>query len=286
MSKRNKNIIKIGIIGIMINMTLSITKIILSLLSNSVVLMADAFNNITDTTSSLITIIGFKLVNKKPTKTYPYGYARYEYISSFLISIFMIIMSIFFILESINKIILKEPLIINNITYLVLLITLSLKIIQFIYYKKQNKKINSVTLKATTLETRNDILTNISIILSMFLYNLFNINIDGYIGLIISIILTYSSIKMFLESLSLLVGKTSNEEIINILNKLQSYKNIKSINNIMIHNYGIGINYIVIHLEINDKLKIKSIFKLIEKIKNDFKKDNYNISVQIENKSK
>ena len=86
--RRNKEGIKVGIIGIMINLSLAITKVILSLITNSVSIMADALNNITDTTSSLLTIIGFKIGNKKPTKLHPYGYARYEYISSFLISIF------------------------------------------------------------------------------------------------------------------------------------------------------------------------------------------------------
>ena len=104
MDKRNKEGIKVGIAGILINLFLAIVKIILSMCTNSVSIMADALNNITDTTSSLLTIIGFKLNNKKPTKTHPYGYARYEYISSFLISVFMLIMSFIFVVKSILKI--------------------------------------------------------------------------------------------------------------------------------------------------------------------------------------
>ena len=285
MNKRNKMGVKVGMFGILINFSLAITKVILSLMVNSVSIMADALNNITDTTSSILTIIGFKLGNKKPNKHHPYGYARYEYISSFLISLFMIIISTTFVIKSIIKIINPEILIINNITYLILFIALSIKVIQYFYYISMNKKIKSLSLKATSIETRNDIITNTSIIISMFIMEKFNINIDGIIGLIVSLLLVISSIKLFSESISLLIGELPSEEIIsNIKDKIISYKEVLGMHELMIHNYGVNINYISVHLEVNKSMKLKKINELCNKIEKDFKNENYNIVIHIEPK--
>jgi cation diffusion facilitator family transporter len=278
--KRYKNAIKLGIVGIIINLFLTTIKIILSYFTNSVSILSDAINNLSDMTSSVLTILGFKLSNKKPSKTHPYGYARYEYISSFLISIFMFITSIIFIIESISKIIYPEKLVINKITYLILLITLIIKISQFIFYKTMKKKINSLSIDAIIIETRNDIITNISILISMLVIQKLNINIDGYISLVISIILIKSSIEMLKNSIDFLIGKAHNqEEIKNIKNKILIHKEIKNINKILIHNYGENINYIDIHISLNKKEKINNIKKLISKIENSFEE---NITIQID----
>lgn len=277
---RYKNGIKVGMIGIVINLLLSTTKIILSYYINSVSLLADAVNNFNDMTSSILTVLGFKLSNKKPNKKHPYGYARYEYISSFLISIFMTIMSILFIIESISKIIKPEKLEINKITYFILFITLIIKTLQYFYYKKMSKKLKSLTLDATTLETRNDIITNISILISILFIQKTNYNIDGYIALIVSFILIKSSVQMLKESIYELIGKAPSDEMLRkIKNKLLKNKEIKKINRIIIHNYGENINYINVHIKIDKKEKINNIIKLIKKLEKEF--DN-NITIQID----
>lgn len=277
---RYKNGIKVGLIGIMINLLLSTTKIILSYFVNSVGLLADAINNLSDMTTSILTVIGFKLSNKKPNKTHPYGYARYEYISSFLISIFMTLISTLFIIESISKIIKPENLIINKMTYIILFITLLVKLFQYIYYKNVSKKLNSLTLEATIIETRNDIITNISILLSMLFIQKTNYNIDGYIALIVSFILIKSSIKLLKESINTLIGKQSSKEMMSEINKkVLENKEVKKINKIMIHNYGYNINYISIHLKLNKNIENKEMKKLINKIEKQFNKK---ITIQID----
>lgn len=278
--KRYKNGIKVGLIGIIINLFLATTKIILSYFVNSVSLLADAINNFNDMTSSILTVLGFKLSNKKPTETHPYGYARYEYVSSFLISIFMTIMSLLFIFESISKIIKPEQLAINKITYIILLITLIVKILQYIYYKKMTKSLNSLALEATSLETRNDIIANTSILISMIIIQKTNYNIDGYIALIVSFILIKSSIQMLKESLYVLVGKPPSIQMIEEVNKkILKYKEIDEINKIIFHNYGENINYINIHIKISKKVKLNNIKNIIKKIEEEF---NQNITIQID----
>lgn len=281
--KRCKEGVKVGIVGIILNLILGIIKIILGIYVNSISILADAFNNLTDMTSSILTIVGFKLSNKKPTQTHPYGYARYEYISGLLISIFMVIMSSIFVIESLIKVINPEKILINKMIYIILFITLLIKIIQMLYYLKMTKKISSISLKATTIETRNDIITNISILISMYIMNIYNINIDGLIGLIVSLILVLSSIKMFKETVYPLIGIVPNEEKIkNIENILLSYKQVQGIHDLMIHNYGVGIDYITVHIEIESNLSIIEMQKLTNKIEKDFKKNDLNINIHVD----
>lgn len=281
--KRCKEGVKVGIVGIILNLILGIIKIILGICVNSISILADAFNNLTDMTSSILTIVGFKLSNKKPTQTHPYGYARYEYISGLLISVFMVIMSSIFVIESLIKVINPEKILINKMIYIILFITLLIKIIQMLYYLKMTKKISSISLKATTIETRNDIITNTSILISMYIMNIYNINIDGLIGLIVSLILVLSSIKMFKETVYPLIGIVPNEEKVkNIENILLSYKQVQGIHDLMIHNYGVGIDYITVHIEIESNLSIIEMQKLTNKIEKDFKKNDLNINIHVD----
>ena len=270
-----------GVFGIIINLILSVSKIIIGFLSNSISIMIDAFNNLTDLITSFITILGFKLSDKKPNQFHPYGYARYEYISGVLISLFMLVMGIIFTFESINKIIHPSVLEINFVTFLVLFIALILKILQMIVYMNISIYINSKTLKTNAIEARNDVITSISIFVSMIIMKIFNINIDGYLGLMVSIIILYSSISLFKEELNELVGTNPNKETIEkYKNKLLSYKNIKGIHALMIHNYGVNNNYMIVHAEMNSNLSMIKSHEIIDKIEKDFK-ELYNINLTI-----
>lgn len=278
--ERNKKGIIVSFIGIFLNFILGLIKIILSFKTHSISILTDAVNNLTDMTSSIITMIGFKLSSKKPNKKHPFGYARYEYIAGFIISSIMLVMSVTFVIKSINKIINPEKLIINNLTFIILFITLIVKILQMILYKKSSIKLKSSSLKAASIETRNDVITNASILISMFIMKIYNINIDGYIGLIVSIILVYSSIKTLKEMMDFLVGiKPSDEKIKYIKDKILSFKEIKEITNIKIHNYGINVDYVTINIKAYSN---KKLIKLISLIKEEFEKENIDITIQID----
>ena len=152
-----------GIFGIFTNLILGIIKFIIGIISNSVSIMADAINNIADTASSILTIIGFKLASKKPDKKHPYGYARYEYISGFVIALLMLLMGLTFAKESIIKIFNPEELTINAATYIILTIAIIGKFIQMFVYLDFSKAINSNTLKTNAIDTRNDIISTTTV---------------------------------------------------------------------------------------------------------------------------
>ena len=155
-----------GVFGIITNAILGIIKLLIGILSNSISIIVDAVNSLSDMVTSILTIVGFKLSSKKPNHKHPYGYARYEYVFGLFISIFMLAVGIIFIKESITKILKPESLEINTLTFVILIISIILKIIQMIVYFDFANSIKSKTLKANAVDTRNDILTTTSILIS------------------------------------------------------------------------------------------------------------------------
>ena len=263
-----------GVFGIFTNLILGIIKFIIGIISNSVSIMADAINNIADTASSVLTIIGFKLANKKPDKEHPYGYARYEYISGFVIALLMFIMGLTFAKESILKIFNPEELTINTVTYVILIIAIAAKLIQMFVYLDFSKAINSNTLKTNAVDTKNDIISTTTILISMIIMGIFNINIDGYLGLVVSGLIIYSSIGLIREVLEPIIGIVPTEERIEeVTKKLLSYDCVRGIHDLRIHNYGVHNDFITVHVEINSDMNMIKAHDLMDNIEKDFKKD-------------
>ena len=263
-----------GIFGIFTNLVLGIIKFIIGIISNSVSIMADAVNNIADTASSVLTIVGFKLSNKKPDKEHPYGYARYEYVSGFVIALLMFIMGLTFAKESIIKIFNPEDLIINNITYIILVIAIFGKLIQMFVYLDFSKAINSNTLKTNAVDTRNDIISTTAILISMIIMGIFKINIDGILGLAVSGLIIFSSIQMIKEVLEPIIGIIPTEEKVNeITKKILSYSSVKGIHDLVIHNYGVHNDFATVHVEVDSNMDILIAHDLMDNIERDFKKD-------------
>ena len=234
--------------------------------------MADGINNLADAGSSIITLIGFKLSSKKPDKDHPYGYARYEYVAGFVIAIMMLIMGLTFAKEAIVKIFSPEELTINWITYLILVIAIIGKGIQMLVYLDFSKAINSNTLKANSVDTRNDIISTTAILISMIIMGIFKINIDGLLGLAVSGFVIYSSIQMIKEVLEPIIGIVPTEEQVKeISEKLLSYEYVEGIHDLVIHNYGVHNDFVTVHVEIDSKLDIMKAHDMMDNIEKDFR---------------
>lgn len=280
---RNKYGRVAGIYGIISNAILTIIKFIIGFISNSVSIMADAINNMSDMASCVFTIIGFKLTGKKADRDHPYGYARYEYVFGFVISIFMIIIGLLFIKESIIKIIHPEELVINIYTYIVLVLAIIIKVTQMIVYIDFSKSINSSALKASAIDTRNDILSTSAILISMIVMNIYKINIDGYIGLLVSLFVIYSSIRVMKETLDPIIGSVpSKEQVDELKRKLLSYDKVLGIHDLIIHNYGVGNDYVIVHIEIDSKINLVDAHDIADRIEDDFKDEGIDLTVHID----
>lgn len=270
-----------GIFGIISNLILGIIKLIIGFISNSVSIMADAVNNLSDMLSSILTIIGFKLASKKPTHEHPYGYARYEYVSGFAIAILMLIMGLVFAKESIMKIIYPEELVINNIIFLILFIAIVGKACQMFVYLDFSKAIESNTLKTNAVDTRNDIISTTAILISMLIMKKLNINIDGYLGLVVSIFVIYSSVQMVKEVLEPIIGIIPTKEQVNeITQRILSYDYVQGIHDLVIHNYGVHNDFATVHVEIDSKMDMLEAHDLMDNIENDFR-ENLGMSLTI-----
>ncbi len=271
---RNKYGKVAGIFGIITNLFLGIIKLVIGYISNSVSITADAVNNISDTASSALTIIGFKLANKKPNHDHPYGYARYEYVSGLVIAMLMLIMGLVFAKESIVKIIHPEELAINIATYIVLFIAILGKGLQMFVYLDFAKAIDSSALKTTAVDTRNDIISTTAILISMFIMTALKINIDGYLGLAVSAFVIYSSCQMIKEVLEPIIGIIpTKERVEEIRKKLLSYDYVQGIHDLVIHNYGVHNDFITVHVEIDASMDMVKAHDLIDNIENDFKRE-------------
>lgn len=263
-----------GIFGIITNLLLGIFKLIIGFISKSVSITADATNNLSDCINCIVLILGFKITNKKPTKEHPYGFARVEYLSGLIISLVMLMMGLIFVKESIVKIITKDPIESSLFIIIVLVIAILVKLAQMIVYSSFSKAINSSTLKANAIDTRNDIISTTSILITIILNYVFDINLDGYIGLIVSILVIISSLKTIKEVIEPIIGISPTKEYIDLIeNKLKSYDVVIGIHDLLIHNYGENNNFVTVHCEVNSKDSIIKTHDLIDNIERDFKEE-------------
>ncbi len=261
-----------GIFGICTNLLLGTVKLAVGFISNSVSIMADAANNISDMATSVITLIGFRLSRKKPDREHPYGFARYEYVTGLLIGVFMFVMGILFAKESFVKILHPQELTISSSTYLILGIALAVKIFQMCEYFHFAKAIDSGTLKATATDSRNDVITSAGILASMVVMGVFKLNIDGYVGFAISVLVIISSVGTVKEALQPIIGIIPTQEQVKALEaKLTSYPAVLGVHDMIIHNYGVRCDFVTVHCEVDASRNICDIHDDMDRIEDDFR---------------
>lgn len=263
-----------GAFGIITNLILFLIKFVIGLIANSVTIIADAFNNLSDSGSCILTILGFKLANKPADKEHPYGHARYEYIAGIIISLLILSMGIIFAKSSIEKIFSPEAINLSTATYIILIIAIIGKLIQMLVYLDFSKTINSATIKANAMDARNDIITTTAVLIAMIIMGKFNLNIDAYMGLIVSVFIIISAINSLKETINPLLGIVPTEEKVKeIKEKILSHKPIRGIHDLVIHNYGVGNDFVTVHAEVPDTMGILEAHDLADNIEREFKND-------------
>lgn len=271
---RNRYGIVSGIFGIITNFLLFTIKCIIGLLSHSVTIMADAFNNLSDSGSCLLTILGFKLANKPADQKHPYGYARYEYMTGMGIAILILMMGVLFAKSSIDKIFAPEEIILTTSTYVVLVIAILGKVCQMLVYLDLAKSIHSQTIKATAMDARNDVLSTSAVLLAMMIMGIFHLNIDAYMGLLVSLFIIISAAKMVKETMDPLLGVVpSKEQVKQIKKKILDHPEIKGIHDLVIHNYGVGNDFVTVHAEIPADMDMLVAHDLMDTIEREFKEE-------------
>lgn len=263
-----------GLFGIVTNFILGVAKYVVGTIANSVSIMADAVNNIADMATSIITLVGFKLAGKKPDRQHPYGHARYEYVTSFVVSIFITVMGIKFAVESAQKIANPSEIEISTITYVILSASIVVKLLQMLVYKHFAKAISSQALETTAMDSRNDIISSAAILVAMAVMGICNLNIDGYIGCVISALIIVSGVSALKEGLEPIIGIVPTDEQVKMIEeKIKSYDVCLGIHDMVIHNYGVNNDFVTVHVEVDSSKPSLEIHDKIDNIESDFRKD-------------
>ena len=281
---RNQYGIVAGIFGIVTNLILFLIKLVIGIIANSVTIMADAFNNLSDFGSCIVTIIGFKLASKPADKEHPYGHARYEYVTGIIVSLLMLVMGVIFAKTSIEKIFAPEEIKLGIETYTVLIVAILGKVLQMVVYLDFAKSIKSSTIKATAMDARNDILTTLTVLITMIVMGIFKINIDAYMGLLVSGFIILSSINSLKDTINPLLGNVpSKEKVEKIKEKILSHKEIIGIHDLRIHSYGEQNDFVTVHAEVPDTMNIVEAHEIADIVEREFKEElNIDLTIHID----
>ena len=254
-----------GIVGIITNLMLFIIKLFVGLFSNSVSILADAFNNLSDAASSIITIVGFKMANKPADAEHPFGHGRIEYITAMIVSFMVMLVGLQFVKTSFQKIINPTPVTFELLPFILLLISIGFKFWLSKFNKSIGNKINSSTLKATATDAMGDVFTSTTVVISFLISKFTTLPIDGYIGIIVALAIVYSGFSLIKETLSPLLGEPPDPVLVSdITDMVMSYENITGIHDLIVHNYGPGRIMASIHAEIPSNIDIMEIHHIID----------------------
>ncbi|MBO5852546.1 MAG: cation transporter [Clostridia bacterium] len=259
-----------GVVGICSNLVLFAIKLFAGLVSSSISIIADAFNNLSDMGSSLVTMFGFHLASKPADPDHPYGHGRYEYISAFIVSGLIFMVGLELLKSSIDKILKPEKLEFTILSIVILAVSIVVKFWMYFYYKKVGKKINSAAILATAQDSLNDVLTTSAILVSVIIMMLTGINLDAYVGLVMSFYIIWSGFKTAKETINPLLGEPVDEETAKILeHEIMSFDGFLGVHDLMAHNYGPGRCFASVHVEVPaniDIVKCHEQIDLCEKI--------------------
>lgn len=266
-AEREKIIIKSSIIGIATNLLLSLFKAVIGLVSNSIAILLDSVNNLSDALSSIITIIGTKLSGKEPNIKHPLGYGRIEYLTTLLVAGLVLYAGITAGVESIKKIIHPETANYSIISLIIIAVAVVVKLLLGNYVKKQGKKAHSGALVASGEDARFDAILSLSVLASAIIYLLTGLSLEAYVGIIISVFIIKSGVEMMTDTLNDLLGKRTDAELAKKIKKLLSEEpEVRGAFDLLLHNYGPNKNYASVHLELPDTMTVEEVDNLTRKL--------------------
>lgn len=240
-----------GVTGVICNVLLFAVKLAVGLVTSSVAVMADAFNNLSDVGSSVVTIAGFKLASKAPDKKHPFGYGRIEYIAGLIISLIIIMLGVEFIRTSVDRILHPEPVVYSTWSLIVLVISVLVKLWMAVFSRTLAKAIESPAISAASFDSISDVCATSAVIVSLVFSSVTAFPVDGIIGIVVALFIIFSGISIARDTLSPLLGQTPDPEMVKeIENRVLSYEDITGVHDLIIHNYGPGRCIASIHAEV------------------------------------
>ncbi len=260
---RDRVIIRTSVIGILTNVFLAAFKAGVGIISNSIAVILDAVNNLSDALSSIITIVGTKLAGRLPDKNHPLGYGRIEYLSAMIVSGIVLYAGITSAVESVKKIIHPEKAEYSVVSLVIIAVAIVAKLVLGTYVKKQGEKVNSGSLIASGSDAMFDAILSSSVLVSAIIFMLTGVSLEAYVGVVISVFIIKSGIEMMSETLNDILGARADSELTGEVKRiLNDEPEVRGAYDLIMYNYGPDKNYASVHLELPDTMKVSEVDKL------------------------
>lgn len=274
---RVKHGVLASLVGIVTNLILFSAKLVIGILAFSFSIISDSINNLVDMSSSFISLFGFKISSKPADKDHPYGHQRVEYIAALIISIIVIVIAVELIIQSIENIINHSVSTFTIITFIILGISILMKVWQGFFYLKMSKLTSSLSLKASAIDSFSDVVSTSAVLICSLLSYFFGWNIDGYVAICVGVFIIVNGVKMLIESANPLIGVSANKDLVEQITKdVLTYKGILGVHDVIAHSYGPSNMFMSAHLEVDAKEDMMKSHDLIDCIEDNIKKK-YNI---------
>jgi cation diffusion facilitator family transporter len=265
--KRDQVIIRTSVIGILTNLFLVAFKAAVGILSNSIAVILDAVNNLSDALSSVITIVGTKLSGRLPDRKHPLGYGRIEYLSAMIVSGIVLYAGLTSAVESVKKIIHPEKPDYSAVSLVIIAVAVAVKVILGRYVKAQGKKVNSGSLVASGSDAMNDAILSASVLASAIIFKLTGLSLEPFVGLVISIFIIKAGVEMMRETLDQILGTRADKEVTDRIKALLTAEpEVRGAYDLVLHNYGPDKNLASVHLELPDTMTVREVDRLTRKL--------------------
>ena len=243
-----------GALGIICNIVLFAVKLIIGTLMGSIAITSDAFNNLSDMGTSVMSVISAKMSNRRPDADHPFGHGRFEYISSLIISFLIMLVGFELFKSSLAKIFAPEPIVMRPVLIAILALSIIVKFWMFLYNRKMGSMIDSKVLKAAASDSLNDVFATSAVVISSLVGYYLNLNIDGYIGCVVSVLIVVVGLKLAIDTVNVLLGSAPSGEMVSQIEALLTKSSfVLGIHDLIIHDYGPGRLFASVHAEVSDK---------------------------------
>lgn len=263
-----------GIVGIFFNVFLFVMKFGIGWIVHSVSIQADGLNNLTDAASNILSILSFHIASKPADKEHPFGHQRSEILASFIMALLIAYLGIEMVKESVNGILHPAEIDFRWVTIFVLVLSIVVKLYMYSYNSRLSKKYQSTLLKAVAIDAITDVIGTFGVLISTFLSPLLGFNLDGYMGILLSLVILKSAYSLLKETSSSLIGNAPDKDLVEELeNQVMNHEYILGVHDIVIHDYGPGRLFATCHVEVDSEEDILKIHDVIDEIEREIKKD-------------
>lgn len=270
-----------SVTGIVLNILLFAGKLIAGIISGAISVTADAFNNLSDAGSSIVSLVGFKMAAQPADEEHPFGHGRMEYVSGLIISFLILLMGFELAHESVLKMISPKDIRFSWLTLCILIASVLVKLWMGLFNLTLGKRINSTSMKATAADSISDCISTSAVIVAMLVFYFAGVNIDSIIGLLVALFILYNGVKTFRESLTPLLGTKPDKEFVDeITAAVEKYPDIVGTHDLIVHDYGVGNLIISMHAEVPMQMEFNAAHELVDMIEDELKKK-YNCLVTI-----